>query len=331
MSHYTMMVTGNTYEDVEKMLSPFYEVFEQEDPRTEFVDETEEARRLWEEGTTTRFQNKDTGDIADYSDERLYRPIKEGERPFDFQGYHHFGGVLMVFDLQDEWKETTVPYKSAYKDFDDFASDRYTWCESEEGYGYFRNPNAKWDWWSVGGRWTGTLKIKPGAQSQAVNGSPGLFTEKNEDPTRCDSILKSDIDIEFHRTWNSVNANEEWLAWQDPDRPEWPMGDNGNPKMFNAFYEWEKAKEVNFTFDDPSKVRALNEGISKEDYVEKFGQAQAITWGFLTEDGNWCEKGEMGWWGMSNYENAETFSEMFWAWFDSLDDDTRIWIVDCHI
>ena len=40
------------------------------------------------------------------------------------------------------------------------------WCgeeKDEEGrYGYWENPNAKWDWFEVGGRWKKSLKAKDG-------------------------------------------------------------------------------------------------------------------------------------------------------------------------
>ena len=41
------------------------------------------------------------------------------------------------------------------------------WCGQENRdpktgrYGYWRNPNAKWDWYSTGGRWAGHFLIKP--------------------------------------------------------------------------------------------------------------------------------------------------------------------------
>lgn len=36
----------------------------------------------------------------------------------------------------------------------------YKWNEESEKYGYWHNPKAKWDWWIIGGRFSGTLKCK---------------------------------------------------------------------------------------------------------------------------------------------------------------------------
>lgn len=46
--------------------------------------------------------------------------------------------------------------------------------ENDNGYNYY-NPNAKWDWWTVGGRWSNLLKKKDG--------------------TNCDSCLLSELDL----------------------------------------------------------------------------------------------------------------------------------------
>lgn len=36
-------------------------------------------------------------------------------------------------------------------------------------YGYWYNPNAKWDWWEVGGRWNNKLTIADGQTLKRVN------------------------------------------------------------------------------------------------------------------------------------------------------------------
>ena len=36
----------------------------------------------------------------------------------------------------------------------------YEFNELEGGWGRWHNPNAKWDWWQIGGRWRGKLRVK---------------------------------------------------------------------------------------------------------------------------------------------------------------------------
>lgn len=55
------------------------------------------------------------------------------------------------------------------------------------------NPNSKWDWYMLGGRWSGWhIKLKPGAKS-------GIIGEKSwtrEDAPGVDAALKGDIDFD---------------------------------------------------------------------------------------------------------------------------------------
>lgn len=46
------------------------------------------------------------------------------------------------------------PNKKLYPDFQSFADDGWIpFNEEVQKYGYFCNPNAMWDWYSIGGRW----------------------------------------------------------------------------------------------------------------------------------------------------------------------------------
>ena len=34
--------------------------------------------------------------------------------------------------------------------------------DEDDGHEYYNNPNAKWDWWVVGGRWDEAMPVKSG-------------------------------------------------------------------------------------------------------------------------------------------------------------------------
>lgn len=58
------------------------------------------------------------------------------------------------------------------------------------------------------------------------------------------------------------------------------------------------------------------------------------TWGYLTLDGDWVEKGRMGWFGMSDADES-TDAEIRWKkayldWIGSMPDSTWVINVDCH-
>lgn len=56
------------------------------------------------------------------------------------------------------------------------------------------NPNSKWDWYEVGGRWHGMLLLKPGKKGS--RGSPGLMTPASGN---YDAAYAADIDFEQMR------------------------------------------------------------------------------------------------------------------------------------
>lgn len=68
---------------------------------------------------------------------------------------------------------------------------------------------------------------------------------------------------------------------------------------------------------------------------EVFTQAaaeRAFTPFAVVKDGQWYEKGEMGWWAcVSNEKEQGEWNAQFNAMFDALPDDTLITVVDCHI
>lgn len=73
---------------------------------------------------------------------------------------------------------------------------------------YLMNPDATWDWYVVGGRWTGGLVLKPAAEGEL--GSPGLHTEPAE-PGTADVALVKDIDWDKTKPTFAILHNDEWI------------------------------------------------------------------------------------------------------------------------
>jgi hypothetical protein len=66
-------------------------------------------------------------------------------------------------------------------------------------YGYMMNPNGKWDWWVIGGRWCGQLIRKE--RGVADVGEPSLITQLSGQETtlgdrQCDIVRVEDYDYE---------------------------------------------------------------------------------------------------------------------------------------
>ena len=108
------------------------------------------------------------------------------------------------------------------------------------------NPNAKWDWYCVGGRWNGFLVLK----------------ERKEDGS-------------------IIEVNEAY---------------------FNEI-DW--------------------------DYMKEW---KRIPFCFVNEDGEWYEKGEMGWFAITTNEmEEETWQATFEEYINTVEDDCLVTVVDFHI
>lgn len=221
-------------------------------------------------------------------------------------------------------------------------------CEVDEitgKNGYWENPNAKWDWYTVGGRWTGFFTLKSGAVGQV--GSPGLMTREAKTGT-ADMLLKGDIDFDSMRHDAQIKAENTYdmamrILVDLPENKTWAEvrhdHENDTEKARTAYWEqsrckaWrEEEKRVgykNWPFGfDQSPDDFL---ISRERYIENARNRAGSTFAVLM-NGKWYERGEMGWWGCVGKEkDEETWVSMFSKLMDSLPDDTQLTLVDCHI
>ena len=198
------------------------------------------------------------------------------------------------------------------------------------------NPNAKWDWYQIGGRWSGFLKLK--------NGRSGLHGERswtNRDAPQlsnyCDIAKKEDIDIEGMRDEAGKEAAGRWdKAHQAAGGATWEPWSVIGPRTNyddaarETYASQEAVKVIRAAFDDPFH-RIDQYLVSREQFIQQARDAALSTYA-LVKDGKWFAKGEMGWFGMSNDEiTQDEWNKEMNALLDSLSDDTTIAIVDCHI
>lgn len=60
-------------------------------------------------------------------------------------------------ECQKEYEEEDAETKSKYPTFEAYMQEHHGYRQHEGKWGYWKNPNQKWDWYSIGGRWTGFL------------------------------------------------------------------------------------------------------------------------------------------------------------------------------
>jgi hypothetical protein len=190
-----------------------------------------------------------------------------------------------------------------YDTIEEFADEyhNYTKLDGEEVWGRWTNPNSKWDWYSIGGRWTGFFKIKenPKFPDDIYFGSPGAFG--NKAPVGyADSIRLCDIDFEGMKQDKITKARQDWVEIQNKLR-------DGDKNIL-----W---------------IYGIKEETTEEEYIKDSSKFSTYA---LIKNGEWFAKGEMGWFGVSSDDNENWAQEME-TLIKSLPDDTLLTVVDCHI
>ena len=79
-------------------------------------------------------------------------------------------------------------------------------------------------------------------------------------------------------------------------------------------------------------LKTLSGKTTNEDYVSKIDWEDILPFAFVTPIGEWHERGKMGWWAcVFNEKPTDNWKSEFKEFLDSLDEDTIVTVVDCHI
>ena len=203
--------------------------------------------------------------------------------------------------------------------------------------GYHSNPKAKWDWYQIGGRWSGYFKALPG--SIGIVGESGVFGNKAK-PGMYDQLQRGSIDFEGMRADAAAEASKRYDAYEAavaglevPKRwAEFRTAYENIDDARKAFSELPYITALRTAnlmpwFEDPVEVY----GIGREKFVERASSGSFTPYAVL-KDGEWFAKGEMGWFGMSSDDvDPETWNDRVWELLRDLPEDTLITAVDCHI
>jgi len=190
------------------------------------------------------------------------------------------------------------------------------------------NPQSKWDWYKLGGRWSNFLKLKEGAE-----GTMGETIKKNIDVDGMRNDAEESAGIYYDKVMSFIKDTPIPTKWSDfIERVE--SGEitieiakilyNEQPRL-KSINTNEAIKELGFMVD----IEEFE--VTREEYSQKRRNSALSTYA-IVKDGEWFQKGEMGWWGMLSYEmTQEEWDKKLTEMFDELPDDTLISIIDCHI
>lgn len=328
MSHFCVLVVTEskpTEDMLSDVLAPYHE-FECtgiNDKYVQTIDRTEELLACYE-------KDKNEGEsLMDYlKEEYNYEVCKEGEE-LDFEGDHKYGYILT------NYKNVVV--------------------------GVFKrtNPNAKWDWWQVGGRFSEYLIGKPHvfelarADEHLVPsiGNPGIMGSKSQNDG-FDVIRKGDVDFAamreagktsglalYDRIYAIVGTLDGFITWEQMREDL----DHTNPgKTVDAIRDAYHAQPARMAIKEALKDKNRdNSGLyfieleefmcTRDEYAKRCEDKALVTFAFV-KDGQWVGRGDMGWWAMvSNEKDDNIWNSEFNKMLDELPDSCWLSVIDCHI
>jgi hypothetical protein len=204
-----------------------------------------------------------------------------------------------------------IALKDKYPVYEDYLK-YYHGIDDIEKQGYDFNPHAKWDWYQLGGRWTGFFKLKP--KSIGKLGEPSLVAERRAKCGTADQAFKRDIDFEKMKQDNFEEASETYDKFEKLCKEK-------VVEASTAYFDYgihNKAKDAEHFIPE-----------SREEFIKRVAPLSTFA---VVKDGKWYEKGEMGWWGIvSNEKNFDEWHEQFDKLIEEQTEDTLLSLFDCHI
>lgn len=374
MSHFVVMVVGDDI-DYQLAPFHEFECTGVSDEFVVDVDVTQEAMAEYQKLTESRLRDPQGGlhhpyaaefyrdptpveqEILDapYEDPRQDTILSHSHRDWgDGRGYR-----AKIRFVPEGWEMVEVP-TSEVEDFPTWVTGYYGGgglvpageepdLKGQHKYGYVRqlpdgtyqaidrtNPNKRWDWYVVGGRWSNRLLLKNGQEADSA-----LKGEIDWEAMRQDSYTQALAD------WDKVNQlrrGQIWETWEtvlgryrDADgkivdmqaaRDEYHNQPALVAMKTNAKTELPEKDDLwfNLTWEPDEYL------VDRETYGQDKANERVAALAYL-ENREWIQNGTMGWFASSHGETMTEveFRTKVWERIQALPDTARLTIVDCHI
>ena len=293
MSHFAVLVIGD---NIEKQLEKFDENIEMK-PYVKYTKE--------------QAIEKECKEILEYK-ERYYDKYMADPEAYaaDCTNENHLKYLRDEFPKKLEFTDEEL-YQEAIEYEDDLGPNG----EIMSTY----NPDSKWDWYQIGGRYAGRLILKEGIEKEAnPEFSWGWDTKAMEEvlkEPRVDTALMGQIDwSKMHNVQSKYDAAIRF--WEMKVEGDEPKTDQEKEELK---WDWYKTEFYTERYKD------------KETYAKS--RASFTMWA-IVKDGVWYEKGHMGMFAMSSESDDQALDwelNMFDRFIKDLPEDTRLTVVDCHI
>jgi hypothetical protein len=284
MSHFTVAVIAESVDDVDDILAPYDENMRV--PR--YVEYTKEQLIQRERKDMEEFKNTT---YAEYRKD----PVAYAEK-HDNPGHIHY--------LQTEFPNKLLftdeeLYTAAVKGYEEENIG-----EHGEIYSTY-NAKSKWDWYSVGGRWDGSLLVKDQSAYIGV-GDAGAFGSNIPD--------------------KDVPEGYRWVDYALIQDVQWDKMRELIEKQLIPYEEYMKQD----SFYKPEYMKRLYP--DAENYKKKL--LAFSTYAVVPFEEEWTGKGDMGWFGFSSDTPEESIKwdlEFFDRFIKTANPLYYIVMVDCHI
>lgn len=248
-----------------------------------------------------------------------------------------------IEDLEKEYEECKEDY--SYRRFSDFMEEYHGYEQKDGKWGRWTNPNAKCDWYKLGGRWTGFFKLKKGTSGTTgsfISCSSGKLVTSVAESGYADAALKKDIDFDamrqeakkkaiahfdkvaelcggtipkIEKTWKQIREEHE-----DIEAAREEYHEQGSVKTFK------KANKITYLADTLEDYQC-----TRKEWGEKAEKNAILTFAII-KNGEWYECSNMDLWGMAlGGKDKGEWGRQFHDMLDSLPDDTLLSVYDCHI
>ena len=209
------------------------------------------------------------------------------------------------------------PVKKFYT-FEEYCRKHCNYTEENGSWGYWCNPNARWDWYSIGGRFSDKLLVKKTSRSAIgmVSGPDGYLS--------ADGALVGEI------------------AWEEMKRRERAAAEKYYGELRTAFISGDGSDLGPLAYMEEDGIRGwgtmlYKAGETLEEYLYRSGLGKKDryvmpAYAFVDLNGKWHAQGDMGWFGVSSNDKEErAWRDEVQAFLSTVWEKDYLVMLDCHI
>lgn len=314
-------------DEVDAVMEPFYSETDNPD-YLEFADLTEDYQKKYESGTVNLIRFPNGTFLSEHHAAVIYKyQIIDGRLYEKNWGPLHHGKRTKMC-RRTQVKEN-VPYSKFYHTLEEFAEEEYGifYYEEQNAIGNYYNPNAFFDWYSIGGRWPDMFLVKDICREYGIADRSGIYCRD-----RTENAPKG-----YH--WTCA-ARKKDIEWQTMYEWELEQAKQSFAKVSGWFESGEVPENSGLCIADDGISRfgklLYRKGETEDEYLERFVNLKRKKYpinvyaflknGIWTTEERYIPDGEN-----SRFEDNPEWEDDLEQFIDELDDEMVLVIVDCHM